>query len=105
MIGLGISAFLDTIRAELRENKMRKSYLFDVTLTTTIRVNANDLPTAAAKVRALFAEHEAHLGMIDGDSVVASLNVVGDLDLVEIEGRRYEPLPHEAYRHASHHSE
>jgi hypothetical protein len=87
MIGLGISAFLDTIRAELRENKMRKSYLFDVTLTTTIRVNANDLPTAAAKVRALFAEHEAHLGMIDGDSVVASLNVVGDLDLVEIEGR------------------
>jgi len=51
------------------------SYLFDVTLTTTIRVNANDLATAAAKVRALFAEHEAHLGMIDGDSVVASLNV------------------------------
>ena len=87
MIGLGISAFLDTIRAELRENKMRKSYLFDVTLTTTIRVNANDLATAAAKVRALFAEYEAHLGMIDGDSVVASLNVVGDLDLVEIEGR------------------
>jgi hypothetical protein len=58
-----------------------------VTLTTTIRVNANDLATAAAKVRALFDEHEAHLGMIDGDSVVASLNVEGDLDLVEIEGK------------------
>jgi hypothetical protein len=66
---------------------MSKSYLFDVTLTTTIRVSADDLHVAAAKVRTMFMEHEAHLGMIDGDSIVAALNVEGDLDLVEIESK------------------
>ena len=61
-------------------------FLYDVTLTTTIRVDAPNAARAQRAIRALFADHEANLGQINGEPVIAELTIEGDLDLVEVDG-------------------
>ena len=67
-----------------------RNYLYDVTLTTTIRVEAPNRPYAESLIRNLFANNEANLGLLDGEPVVTQLTIEGELDLVEIDG---EPAP------------
>jgi len=67
-----------------------RNYLYDVTLTTTIRVEAPSEACAARAVRMLFSDHEANLGLLNGEPVVTQLTIEGELDLVEIDG---EPAP------------
>jgi hypothetical protein len=62
------------------------SFLFDVTLTTSIRVTAPTSEYAENLIREFFAENEANLGMLDGEPVIAQLTIEGDLDLVEVDG-------------------
>jgi len=61
-----------------------KEYVFQATLIASIGVKAETRAEADLKLRAALAASEANLGMLDNEPIVCTVEVEGDLDLIEI---------------------
>ena len=61
-----------------------REYEFQATLIASIGVKAETRAEAERKLRAALAASEANLGMLDNESIICTVEVEGDLDLIEI---------------------
>lgn len=61
-----------------------KSYTFDLTLLTSVKVNASSVNEGKTKIREMLEECQANIGSIDGDPVLVSLEIEGNIDLGHI---------------------
>ena len=62
-------------------------FTFQVTLIASIRVKAATTADAEHKLREALAASDANLGMLDGRPIVATIEIEGDLELIDaVEG-------------------
>jgi hypothetical protein len=58
-------------------------FRFQATLLASITVEANASSEAERKLRAALSASDADLGMLDDEPIVATLEIEGDLDLID----------------------
>jgi hypothetical protein len=58
-------------------------YTFQVTLIASIRVKAETAADAEHKLREALAASDANLGMLDDEPIVVTVEIEGDLDLID----------------------
>ena len=69
-------------------------FTFQVTLIASIRVKAVTTADAEHKLREALAASHANLGMLDDKPIVATVEIEGDLDLIDaVEGACGRPPP------------
>jgi hypothetical protein len=61
-----------------------KEFTFQATLIASICVEAETQAEAEQKLRVALAASDANLGMLDDAPLVVSVEIEGDLDLIEI---------------------
>ena len=60
-------------------------YRFQATLLASITVEAKASAEAERKLRAALSASDANLGMLDNEPIVATLEIEGELDLIDAE--------------------
>lgn len=68
-------------------------YLFDATVTTSVRIRAHNQKEARAKLAGLLDCASANFGALDGQPVVAEASLEGRAALVEVDGEPYADKP------------
>jgi hypothetical protein len=58
-------------------------YTFQVTIITSISVHAECEAKASCRLRQALAGATANFGMLDDEPIVASIEIEGDLDLID----------------------
>jgi hypothetical protein len=58
-------------------------YTFQVTLIASIRVKAVTTADAERKLRETLAASDANLGMLDNEPIIVTIEIEGDLDLID----------------------
>lgn len=67
-------------------------YTFQVTIITSISVQAESKAGASCRLRCALDGTTANLGMLDDEPIVASIEIEGDLDLIDTTERNGDAL-------------
>jgi hypothetical protein len=70
--------------SQLTKSNMAR-HRFHATLLASITVEANASSEAERKLRAALSASDANLGMLDDEPIVATLEIEGELDLIDAE--------------------
>jgi hypothetical protein len=71
------------IVADWKDKPAMMEFTFQATLLASIRVKADTEAEAELKLRAALMASEANLGMLDDTPIVVTVEIEGDLDLIE----------------------